>query len=281
MPFLIVLVVLALERFVNLQKVLKRFSWFESFAVFQATKLKPVGYWGVFAGLILILPVLILLVNGIAILLFHGAANFLIGVLVLLYCLGPKDLFHTLQRYVEERKAGEPMPELRERSANLLSGVAPTGLTDLDTAVAKAAFGKFNTRIASVVFWYALLGPFGAVFYRNIAQLILVKEDTVSQYREILEQAVGVLDWLPARLVALLYALAGSFRTSLKPWQDNIFAGYSKNQTILEECGMASAGFAPNQNEDQSMQNIVETAALLDRCLIVYAIVIVVLLVVF
>jgi len=74
-----------------------------------------------------------------------------------------------------------------------------------------------------VLFWFAVLGPAGALLYR-LVQLVAFApahaEALTAPQRVLAERAAHVLDWLPAHLMALALALASNFDAVFKTWHD-------------------------------------------------------------
>jgi adenosylcobinamide-phosphate synthase len=86
--------------------------------------------------------------------------------------------------------------------------------------------------VFGVLFWFSALaalglGPLGAVFYRMTEHLSrswsrkgLVGGSQVSpQLQQAARQAWTVIDWLPARLTALSFAVVGSFEEAIEGWR--------------------------------------------------------------
>lgn len=94
----------------------------------------------------------------------------------------------------------------------------------IETMLKRAHYGLF-----APIFWFAILGPGGAVLYR-LSHLIKLEwrpfED--SAFNRFSLQAFQWLDWLPARFTAACFAVVGDFedaifcwRTQSQSWPDN------------------------------------------------------------
>ena len=80
-----------------------------------------------------------------------------------------------------------------------------------------ATFDSALVRWFGVLFWFALLGPSGALLYR-LAQLLAATpagEDSTPA-----RKFAALLDWLPAHLMALALALASNFDAVFSAWRD-------------------------------------------------------------
>jgi membrane protein required for beta-lactamase induction len=92
--------------------------------------------------------------------------------------------------------------------------------------VVHAALVQVNVRVLSVVFWFYVLGPVGAVLYRFSHLLITDsdgKEGVGAGFADAALRLHGILAWLPARLTAWGYALMGSFSQARYRWQVRAF----------------------------------------------------------
>ncbi|WP_406672213.1 regulatory signaling modulator protein AmpE, partial [Natronospira sp.] len=156
---------------------------------------------------------------------FSEILAFFLAVIVLLYCLGPGEILGQLARYLqahdpeqaEDHDAGVIAAEIMESESGL------SAEDDVHRAVTEAALVRANDRLFAVIFWFAILGPAGAVFYR-VADLLRRSEarDSENARTELAQYAImleGILAWLPARLLSLSYALTGSFEEAIADWK--------------------------------------------------------------
>ena len=153
----------------------------------------------------------------------HGRVLGLFGLAlataVLFYCWGPRDL----ERDVE---AIDKAPDSDQRVAAaqaLRSDEQQQPLPFESAALVEAAFTAGLRRWFGVLFWFAVLGPAGALLYRFTLLLAfapMFAEGQTDAQRSWLARAARMLDWLPAHLMALSLALASNFDAVLKAWRD-------------------------------------------------------------
>lgn len=141
--------------------------------------------------------------------LFTGVALFL--------CLGPRDLGEDVQRLITARSRGEP-DEVARLSRALQSGPAPD---ESHQGLIGALFIQSHERLFGVLLWCIALGPAGAVGYRLASRLpaLLAQQDFTASARQSADQLHALAAWLPARLSAGLFALAGSMDDALEAWK--------------------------------------------------------------
>jgi membrane protein required for beta-lactamase induction len=135
--------------------------------------------------------------------------------LFLFLCLGPRDLADDVQRLRAARSAGDSATVSR-LSATLQMGPEP----DADhRSLLGALFIQSHERLFGMLWWFLAAGPAGAVFYRLASRLPTLVEDHAAPAARLANTMHSVLAWVPARLTALLYALAGSMDDALADWR--------------------------------------------------------------
>jgi membrane protein required for beta-lactamase induction len=143
-------------------------------------------------------------------------------VAVLVYCLGPRNLSNQVALFLDAHQRGD-QDAASQIAAQIHTGGAVTGAGTLAHQVTEAILVQANRRVLGVLVWFALLGPLGAMLYRLTEQLAHsadgpdgkdVNEDM--RFSGAAVRLYGMLDWPPARLVTLGYALAGSFQGTME-----------------------------------------------------------------
>ena len=237
MTLTIILICLIAERFLLEHTHLRNNRWF--FRYSQWHLLQNLPDWmrqGVLGIVLLLLPPLL----GVAILqqLFAETLFGLLGVgfsiAILLYALGPQDLDSQISRYVAAVDH-EDDADTRDVALAILEDEPPTSEPARSQAVAEAALQQANRRIIAVLFWFILLGPLGAMLYRLATWL--PNSDQAAQdidYHLNAKQLIVILDWIPARITAFCYAIAGSFEDALYGWrsyQESRYSEFSDSNT--------------------------------------------------
>lgn len=127
----------------------------------------------------------------------------------LFVCLGPRDLADDVQRLRAARAAGDAATVAR-LTRSLQRGPAP----DADhRSLLGALFIQSHERRFGACLWFIVGGPAGAVLYRIASRLSALVETPSAQRSAALLH--NLLAWLPARLTALLFGLAGSMDDAL------------------------------------------------------------------
>jgi membrane protein required for beta-lactamase induction len=134
---------------------------------------------------------------------------------ILFLCLGPRDLADDVQRLRSARAAGDAATVAR-LTAVLQMGPEP----DADhRSLLGALFIQSHERLFGTLWWFLAGGPAGALLYRLASRLPTLIEDHESPAARSAALLHSVLAWLPARLTAALYALAGSMDDAIADWR--------------------------------------------------------------
>ncbi len=145
--------------------------------------------------------------------------SFFLGVLVLLYSLG-RDAWYlhaanTLSQ-LENGKA-EAVWLMLESTGNIDESSDPSGADTLWCAIRKQVTYSYLESLFAVFFWFCVLGPAGALFFR----LLLIYNCYAKEadaYLPAYTRLQTIVEWLPARYMALCFCLAGNFSPCFKVW---------------------------------------------------------------
>ncbi len=173
-----------------------------------------------------VLPVVLLMVALGDALMGFLAVGF--AAVILVFSLGPRDLGREVDDYLIAMEAGDEEAS-RRLAKELVEGDLAGSQGRRVLAVEEAVLAQANNRIFGVIFWFMVLGPSGAWLFR-VADLMRRRavfeamrvrnaEGTDPGYLHAVQSVFGLLAWLPARLLALSYAMAGSFEDAMSDWR--------------------------------------------------------------
>lgn len=207
----------------------------------------------------------------------HGLAYLGFAVLVLVFSLGPQDLLVQLKHWIEARERGDEAAAAEIARAIEESDERPDPRPTA-RALESAIFVQANHRIFGVVFWFMLLGPAGAWAYR-VADLFrrhMRATGRGGSSTHAVETLFGLVAWLPARLLALSYAVAGSFDDAFEDWRayyQRTSAGFFRvSEAILSAAGVGA--IRRRCPEDDKLVSVRAAYALLRRAVIIWVTVI-------
>ena len=221
--------------------------------------------WDHIGGLVLLLlPIWLatgLLQNWVADWLF-GLVGLLFSVTVFVYCLGPRDLAVDVDNWCEVCESADT--DLRQRAAGRLlrNEAAPEDPAGCARKLASAILVEANGRLFAVLFWFVLLGPLGAVMYRSAAVLYQQRREQ-GEFGDSVAWLHAVLTWLPARLVALGYALSGHFDAAMQGWRkahSDHPQGSEGSERVLAVTGAGALGLEAEEDPESPVQSPVRAA---------------------
>jgi membrane protein required for beta-lactamase induction len=242
MSLIVIVICLIAERFLLDYQYLRQKHWLEAYGQWLVRQHAPAWVQSGLMSLIIQLlpPVLIvaLLQQLLAGSLF-GLLSIVFAAAVLLFCLGPEDLDTQVNDYIRTVEDEDDHAQ-RRIAQEIIDDEPPTSEPALSQAVAEGILLQANQRQFGVLFWFLLLGPVGALFYRIASQLPRLEQAN----RDIdfflnAKQLLLIMDWLPARITAVCYAIAGSFEDALYGWrsyQDRRYDEFSDSNSGILIC---------------------------------------------
>ena len=243
MNFIIILVALLLDQVMRWFEHLRLHRWYEApltrWAQAAQSAGEPVQVLAALA--IIVVPAIVVGAIGVGLARLNPVLGFVYGVLVLVLCLGPRNLTLQASAYLRARAAGDTQ-RARAIAALLLEKEPPADLSGAGEAVAEAVLARAGDYLFCVIFWFAILGPFGAVIYRSADTLALRASADVpnSIYARCTFGWKRALGWIPLHLLAITYAVAGNFDEALS----DIRRAWRETRTHFWERGVVVVAYA-------------------------------------
>lgn len=200
------------------------------------------SYWRSAAAPAVLLVLVAVLVAAATRLLSHPVLSLIFDALVLFLCLGPRNIAQDIEQLIAARESGDAEAE-RKLTRQLLIGPERRHSR---RSLLGALFIQSHENLFGVLLWFIALGPAGAVLYRLGSRMPRVLHE--SQPGTDAERSAmflhGALAWIPARLCAALYGLAGSLDQAMAQWRKQLGHRTSdwRDQTwrLLSEVSAAS-----------------------------------------
>ena len=114
---------------------------------------------------------------------------------------------------------------------------------DITRVTIEKIFSGSLRQMFGVLFWFVVFssaGPVGAVLYR--ATSILARRWKEGVFGEFARAAFHLINWLPARLTALTYAIAGDFEDAMYCWRTQAAAWPDQEAGIVLAAGAGATG---------------------------------------
>jgi adenosylcobinamide-phosphate synthase len=170
-----------------------------------------------------------------------------VDVVALYFALGARSLAEHAAAVAEALAAGD-LATARARVALIVSrDTADMDAADTSRAAVESVLENGSDAVFATLFWFAVAGGAGAVAHRLVNTL-----DAMWGYRTARFRCFGwaaarlddALNWLPARLTALTYAMLGRTREGLACWRNQASAWYSPNAGPAMAAGAGALGLA-------------------------------------
>jgi len=229
MALICILIGIIFERVSDILENLRNFDWFDNYSRWLLKTLPGLSSQHLSSILILLLPIMSVVLM-LQIWLdgrLFGFLELLFGMIIFAFCLGPKDLNRQINRYLQAREDGNEEAAHSEAAA-IMQTDPPTDPDQQVVEVMRSIFHESNDRVFAVIFWFVLLGPFGAILFRLTSHTM--RSTANATLANAARQFQAVLAWAPAHMVAMGYALTGNYEGAKQEF-------YSKNkQDDLSDC---------------------------------------------
>lgn len=114
-------------------------------------------------------------------------------------------------------------------------------VVSIENTLIQTHYGLFGP-----LFWFALLGPAGAVLYRlsDLARRAwpVISSKSTAEFGRVSQQIFAWLDWLPARITAGSFAVVGDFEDAAYCWRTQAQTWPQYEEGILLSSGAGALG---------------------------------------
>ena len=239
-----IVICLALELFTSHLGQFRPYQWINVYALFIKKLFNQNnawnGPWGVLAVMLVPLSITRILQAGFSHI-WLGLFEVVFSILVLIYCLRYQSQDEWIDELLDakEQSDEERINDLAEK----ITGKPLEKDQDLVTQVSEAILSNVNEKLFAVLLWFAFLGPMGALMYRLSWYLADRADDELSspEFQQAANRLHAILNWLPARLLLIGYAVVGSFEDVMLAWRESIKEKNEDMQTLNQQI-MVNAG---------------------------------------
>jgi AmpE protein len=218
MTIIAILLAFGLCHFIRELGRFRKSGWLTGWVDFCNDAFGKLPYWSSVTGFLLIAAVplvVLLLINELLMSALGTTGAFLMALVVLIYCFGPRDLDTDVAEIVE---AGDEQAR-EEALQNLLGKPVPEDHDEARAASVEAVFQEALRRWFGVIFWFAVLGIVGAFLYRMVDWLVREEHNLSEEQRDLFLGLRQVMDWPAAQLMTFSLAIATDFDSVFKAWK--------------------------------------------------------------
>lgn len=176
-----------------------------------------------------------------------GFLYWLVAFAVLALCLGRRDEMAAVQRFREHWVR-------REWQSAYVEGAQQSLITSADSATLmhEEATGVWLAAelraLFSPLFWFVLLGPLAALSYWLLR--LTVKDESPAAL--VAKRLLDLVDWAPARVLALTFALVGDFVGTYEQLKARLFDGQSA-ASVLSACAASALHWQALSGDDDEL----------------------------
>ena len=218
MTIISILIAFTLCHFVRELRHLRRLEWVSSFTNFCNETFNKLPGWSGPTGFLLIIGLPLLAAYFINYLLSSGLGQlgeFILAIAILIYTFGPRDLDIDVRRVI----TADDDEQQKEALETLLGGPLPEGQEARQNAAINAVFLKALKRWFGIIFWFAVLGIYGALLYRLAVWFTGNDFKLYDDQQELITRLCKIMEWPVAQLMTLSLAVATDFDSVYRAWK--------------------------------------------------------------
>ena len=185
---------------------------------------------GLLATVTAILPVML-----VAYWLFHqlsGPAHWLLSIVTAYLCVGHQSLRQHAYQVRDQLRTGN-LVKARLFTGFLVSrDTQSCNESELSKATCESVLENGSDATLAPLFWFLVAGPLGILLYRMSNTLDAswgYRNDRYERFGKVAARLDDLLNWVPARLTSLSYALLGHTRRALHCWRSQGLGWKSPN----------------------------------------------------
>jgi adenosylcobinamide-phosphate synthase len=224
-------------------------AWLAAWSSFLETRFNAGGqHHGVIAWIIgVLLPAAFLLVACMLLASFSWLLALLLGIVLLYATMGFRQFSHHFTAIHIALHAGE-IDEARRLLAAWRGG--NTSRLDASTvarlAIEDSLLASYR-HVYAPLFWFAVLGPAGALLYRLACHFSRAwqpqsSDDDDDTFGGFACNMLAVMDWLPVRLTAIAFAVVGNFEDAIDCWRTQATQWPEEANGVILAAGAGALG---------------------------------------
>jgi len=261
MAFFSVLAAVALEHLRPLRQPLSYYQHYTRFTQWLERRFNAGEYsHGAIAWALAVLPAIAGV--GLVFALLDGISpvlGWIWNVAVLYFTLGFKYFSDAAEQIARLLRAGD-IEGARARYELWRGGDASRfSADDLARVTIEQVMAASHRQMFGVLLWFVLLsslGPVGAVLFRSTSILARRWVTTRGSFGGFAQRAFHAINWLPARLTALTYAIAGNFEDATYCWRTQAGSWPEPEEGVVLAAGAGAMGVRLGQSVSMGEETV-------------------------
>lgn len=279
MHLIALLIGLVIERFATRFFHWRRMRWLDRIIDAGFRQAERVGNCPAIIPVVILAVLMVLPVGAIMYSLgdtLQGFTYLILAVFVLMFSIGPKDIGEEVDEYCRALES-EDEKQIQIAAKAIIEGDVPVDARERIARVEEAVCVQANNRLFAVVFWFVVLGavsgtvgPLAAWTYRvtdlirRRAVFTAARDDQsgscVERIRDAAESMHGLMAWIPARLTAIGYAMAGHADEAIAalraPTEERDDTTSEHSEHLLARVGVAALALHDSADESITERGI-------------------------
>lgn len=217
MTIISILIAFALSHFVRELNGMRRFEWLKATTNFCNEKCKDLPGWSGITGFLFYfgIPLLVIgFLNYVMVSALGTLGAFLLAIAVLIYTFGPHDLDTDIESILHSDD-----DEAQAEAMSALLGEASDDEGANQATAIEFVFKESLQRWFGTIFWFAILGIYGALIYRLADRLTEGDLKLEPDQNALFIRLRQILDWPVAQLMTLALAIATDFDSVYRAWK--------------------------------------------------------------
>jgi adenosylcobinamide-phosphate synthase len=191
------------------------------------------------------LPSIILLVAYVFAASYSWPLTLLLGVGFLYLTMGFRQFSHHFTTIHQALRAGEFQAAKQRLASWRGHNVDELNSSEVARLAIEEALLASHHHVFAPLFWFAILGPAGALLYRlslYFRNAWSADDSEAGAFGHFAEAAFAVIDWLPVRLTAVSFAVVGNFEDAVYCWRSQADRWSNGSDGILLATGAGALG---------------------------------------
>ncbi|MDH5369373.1 MAG: regulatory signaling modulator protein AmpE [Gammaproteobacteria bacterium] len=279
MSLLSVIFALIAENFISSLSELRRFDFFFRYVNWMRAKLPAFSFQNGSVTLIIVISGILFTVWLISAMLGNvlGLFGFLFGIAVLIFSIGPRNLEEDVQK-INAAFENNDYEAANFYTSDLVNHPVSEPPMALAHTVKVNILLQANIRMLGVFFWFIILGPVGAVLFRLTCLLKENQQNEDDDFAKASRELYKILNWLPARICVLSYAVAGNFVDTMSYWNGVSDLWLRDSEDFIIVSGVGALRYVQriekdqHGNEEPDIAGIQHALSLVKRAVIVWVV---------
>lgn len=279
MSLLSVIFALIAENFISSLAELRRFDFVFRYVSWLRSKLPTFSFQNGSVTLVIIVAGILFAVWLVSAMLGNvlGLLGFLFGIAVLIFMIGPRDLEDDIKN-VHTAFENKDYEAANFYASNLAGRTITEPPMQLAQTAKEEILLQANIRMLGVFFWFILLGPVGAVLFRLSCLLKDNQRDETDDFADASRDLYQIMNWLPARICVLSYAVAGNFVDTMSYWNGISDLWLRDSEEFIIVSGVGALRYEQRSGRDEhedgepNVEGIHHALSLVKRAVIVWVV---------